>query len=565
MRKSLLTLALITGSVVAVNAQSAKFSVSKLSEPTQALSMQKHVTREEAPLLTTKAGISSVSMNGNKRLVKSEAAADSSLVYGLPTGALYYGLTDESSSYSAIQMITGAFKDVTFINYSSVGGTRITDVEWTWPSGKPLSGTEKVDARGSLTAQAFGRTKFPVMQKGSYSYGSTFLNSSDKDVSAYWNAGIEGCGVITFGNADGTTEDHRGSIGNAAPPFGFYSGFGGDYRFKSNATFYSRGNGSGWTDTGKKLVGFAEYYSKPLGYVYAEDVTAWFWADGVDAASPLSGKTVKATICTFDAEGKMVPYAEATAEDADAEAVGTNGLYLISFKFTEEDPILGKVDAPIALPEEDFIVLLTGFDQVAGHFTATFAGAEGDDGNAFAILEDGSLATIAYSNSPSPQCNLHIGFHAAVPVAELAVPENGVAVLSEAGGYAVTSTDGDKNYNDVDIYALEGSDKWEVEKPEWIDEVEFDDSYISRGMLVAYIKGQALPEGVEGRTGKVVFTLYGKNVEVTVNQGKVTTAISSVENSETKKNGAIYNIAGQKVNKDYKGIVIKDGRKLIQK
>ena len=30
-------------------------------------------------------------------------------------------------------------------------------------------------------------------------------------------------------------------------------------------------------------------------------------------------------------------------------------------------------------------------------------------------------------------------------------------------------------------------------------------------------------------------------------------------------NGAIYNLAGQKVGKDYKGIVIQNGRKFIQK
>lgn len=565
MRKSLLTLAFIAGSITALNAQSTKLSVSKITEPAQALQMQKHETREIAPLQTNMIGAGRISMTSNKRLVKSEAEADTSLFYGFPTGSLHYGLSDESSSYSSINMITGAFTDVEFTNYSRCEKGRIADVEWSWPSGSPLNGTEVVDERGSITAQAFGRIKFPVMTAGSFSYGKTFEDSNDRLINAYWNAGIDGIGVITFGNSDGTTEEKRASISNACPQYGFWGGFGNNHEFTSNANFYTYGNGQDWTDTGKKLIGFAELYDKTLGFVYAEDVTAWFWTEGIETSSPLGGKTLTALICTFDSDGNLVPYATATAKDEDVTLLGTNGLCLMSFKFKEEDPILGEVEAPIALPEEDFIVLLTGFENLTGKFTATFASAGSVDGYGYAILEDGSLATIAYGNSPSPQCNIHIGFHAAVPVAEIASPENGIAVVPENGGYAVTATEDGKNYNDVDIYTLSSSDKWIVEKPEWIEEIEFDDEYLDRGFLVAYIKGQALPESIEGRSDKVVFTLYGKQVEITVTQGNTTTAISTVENNEAKTNGAIYNISGQKVNKDYKGIVIQDGRKFIQK
>ena len=43
-----------------------------------------------------------------------------------------------------------------------------------------------------------------------------------------------------------------------------------------------------------------------------------------------------------------------------------------------------------------------------------------------------------------------------------------------------------------------------------------------------------------------------------------TTAIKTVKAAK-KFNGAIYNLAGQKVNASYKGVVIKDGKKYIQK
>lgn len=43
------------------------------------------------------------------------------------------------------------------------------------------------------------------------------------------------------------------------------------------------------------------------------------------------------------------------------------------------------------------------------------------------------------------------------------------------------------------------------------------------------------------------------------------TAIKGVKTVEGKTNGALYNIAGQKVGNSYKGIVIKDGKKFLQK
>ena len=39
----------------------------------------------------------------------------------------------------------------------------------------------------------------------------------------------------------------------------------------------------------------------------------------------------------------------------------------------------------------------------------------------------------------------------------------------------------------------------------------------------------------------------------------------SVITKVNKQNGVIYNLAGQKVGKDYKGIVIQNGRKFMQK
>ena len=43
------------------------------------------------------------------------------------------------------------------------------------------------------------------------------------------------------------------------------------------------------------------------------------------------------------------------------------------------------------------------------------------------------------------------------------------------------------------------------------------------------------------------------------------TGITNVTAKNAKVSTATYNIAGQRVNKDYKGLVVKDGKKIVRK
>ncbi|MBR0166267.1 MAG: hypothetical protein IJQ13_05260 [Prevotella sp.] len=58
-------------------------------------------------------------------------------------------------------------------------------------------------------------------------------------------------------------------------------------------------------------------------------------------------------------------------------------------------------------------------------------------------------------------------------------------------------------------------------------------------------------------------TTVVKKVEIYEKKGG-TTAIRSLESAKSGHD-AIYNLAGQKVDASYKGIVIKNGRKVVQK
>ena len=115
--------------------------------------------------------------------------------------------------------------------------------------------------------------------------------------------------------------------------------------------------------------------------------------------------------------------------------------------------------------------------------------------------------------------------------------------------------------NKKEEYTLSGIDSWI--KSYTIDE----ESYREYGLTVIKFTCDPLPSNVAGR--KCDILIHGKGVvsdkPITVVQGDVTAAINNVHSSNTIKEGPNYNIAGQRVGKDYKGIIIKNGKKQFNK
>jgi hypothetical protein len=66
-------------------------------------------------------------------------------------------------------------------------------------------------------------------------------------------------------------------------------------------------------------------------------------------------------------------------------------------------------------------------------------------------------------------------------------------------------------------------------------------------------------------TAKNPFLKFEKNACIQKITVKDATGISVAKSNVKVNNGVIYNLAGQKVGKDYKGIVIMNGKKMIQK
>jgi hypothetical protein len=554
MKKTLLTIIVAFSAFIAANAQVANVSTTTklVKETARPANAVKGIT--EATTLTAPYASSPIINKGKLKSLRASQAANASFnVYYRNDAVLYDGVYTDGW-YSYRWEFIPAFTDSYFDVYG-IRNLESPEIAWSLKAldeaGSDISDNITKDENNSGILNFWGYSYVPdlaVTANGeTATFHETWTSSQSGEVQAYIQAGCDSLANLT----------------NAAPCDGVYGGFTDGPSFEANAEF---------NETGKKLTGFVEFFSNPGNQIYAEGIYLLTKATGANANSPIEGKTIDATIYTFDANGGLVEYASATATDANVKPVGTNGLYFFEFPFVDEDEILGKVDSPITLPQEDFVIVFTGFDELTTVYTALFNSADGFLGNGYALLEDGTFATIGYSNNPdTPQVNLHVGFlNAAIPVAELADPDLVVAIPAE-GGYGVTGQTSDgEDANDIDIYTNFGVDDWDIlETPDWIGDgdIEVDDRYIEQyGILVLYIKANALPAGEKGRSGEVVLgTQFNKEVVIKVKQGDVEDGIATVTTTKNTSNAATYNLAGQKVGKNFKGIVIKNGVKRIQK
>lgn len=129
------------------------------------------------------------------------------------------------------------------------------------------------------------------------------------------------------------------------------------------------------------------------------------------------------------------------------------------------------------------------------------------------------------------------------------------------GVYAIQDCYGRYLYNDGShntfSFTPDEGKSWEVvPQADGTFKILFGDYYIQWG------QGTYTTFGVydEAKANAVLPCLY-KFVE----EDETPTGIDTIDADKTVKSGAVYNLAGQRVGKDYKGIVIVDGKKHVQK
>ncbi len=504
----------------------------------------------------------------NKLNDESEVSHEGRAIYRAPYGTLYSTLTPDWMASKSTLLYVSAKTDLTFENYCSIDGKHVgaENVGWTMDGS---IGTESLDSLmdedGNLVEHFYGYYYVPEV--------SVFAPEDEQHVDAldsYWTYRDKEEPANKSLLVAGT--DTVESLGYACVAAGQYGGFsdGGEFTTNKNFLILDKGDDGKvvWKDTGKKCFGFAQYIEAPADMLYVTSVYVNLWNDGTSTEGfRLEGKELTAAIYKVTEEGLSEVVAKATAREDDVYYESEYDLATISFVFVEDDPIFGEMDAPVVLDgDSDYMVVISGFGQLTSEWTCAFCSADGFQGHGYALLEDGSFATVGYTNAlTTPQVDLYLSFEAALPVASAVEEFKDVTVIiPEEGGYGVTIYDEEEQkwYNDYEIYTMNTSEWWEeVDAPYWV-EIEYEDSYVEEyGVMMVYFKADALPEGTEERHGEVILSLYGKEIVIPVAQGEQPTGLP-VRRADQKN--VYFNMHGQQEFTPAKGkIYIVDGQKVI--
>lgn len=535
MIRHLFSIAALALGTLSANAQTVEFNNGLKAQAMQKTSAIKSVF--------SKAKVGGIVLRSKNAAPAQKRAGESSVnaFYGEPKGGFWRGMEPEGW-YSNPVYYTPAFIDQTWVNYSDGD-----NLSYTWQI-DTISKTKSTDK--DYVYQIFGSYPMPTLTvtdgTNTSSYVYTGYDNNDNPTDAFWFSGT----------------DSIRSMGNADPASGAYAYYYKGTGFAANTNFYG---------TSHKVTGFVEFFDAPTDTVQASSIYMATYPASGSLADALGSNKLTANIDYYDEATKgWYRFTSVTAGASDV--VNTGGFDYTVFTFMSSDPILGELPTPIVLPKRPLRVSVTGFDKLASTFNPLmlFSSANGFLGNGYAILDNDSLASFDYKNTEYSACNLHIGFNAAMPVLKLASTDPSFAVdFPTAGGIGVTGVEDGKSYNDITFYTLSSADNITVDAPDWVTGYQWDSSYADYGVQSLFLLADALPAGTAGRRGVVTLNCFGKELKIKLTQGDVTnipdpTAVRNIS-VEKKTNDKIYNIAGQQVSKDYKGLVIKNGKKFFNK
>ena len=494
--------------------------------------------------------------------------------YARPEGSMFLAWDKEGSGYYQSFLVTPPYTPFTFYNKSTVKG------DPTWSVGENDI-TEYADKAGNLEWGEFGSadpeatgvsyytTPTLTIGKVSYTLGTEGKNSS---YSSY-GSGITVQGITTMQQSD----QHNGGYG-----------------FGSLDTHYLYGTGTITTSTGvkRKCFGIEQDFDKPMSPLYIEDAYLDFYST---QANPIpEGKELIMRFVELDEEGNFgETIAEFTATGSDIydvqdvstqikNALGYTGSWYsgsVVFANKSQDSFGAETLEPIIINKR-FAVLILGVDQEGvsiGFTSTTITDDSGITDGYFLCEEEGTGDNYYHYYTGS---SLSVSFTAAfdkvfTPFATtfVAPKEGGVAIGEsedqEDAAYMYTAfpwTDSESNENYfVDVEYGDGDPEWiELALGDYWNELS-ETTQQPLNLILLQFNAQALPSGVEGRSA--IVHVYGLADEATflVKQGEVADGINTISTVKTGNKVKTYNLMGQEVKANTKGIIIRDGKKLINK
>lgn len=571
--KKLLLLAAVAVSTMAANAQALK----------PMAQMQK--VKAQPSLLAKQQTMATVA--GPKKNVAE------GVFYTRPAGAFAYGFDKEGMGYYNAWTLVAPYKEFELVNMC----TNKANSSWSWVGDAEMA-AKYVNEDGNFVWEQDGATGYymPTVVGGrtEYTWGQTDNTYGDNYQSAMRCA--EEVSPFTM------TDPHMGPD---------YIGWG----FLSSHFLFGDGQ---LNEDGKIYQCFAveQSFPKPMSPLYVEDIFVSLLNLDSEVFLP-AGKELSLDI--LNAEGEVLYSLTAGADDITLEdrdpyptQYGDMRFAQAVFTMKDVDPLTGDVAAVPFVLDEAFTVVISGFEGTGigmrGHFmmddddvdTAERSVVENGYLDFYNVADESDAVSYTFRNPIAIPISFSAMFDAA-QVWEAAVLDDGnntkvtdfnVLKVSADGqtvqnaGYAaetsayVNTASGWFDADDNEVYYL--ADK-EDEFPEWLSYLVDNSRWTNYNpetenpgpTVYVGVECEPLPAGVEGRGVKLYVNGRGitSDAAIYVLQGNFTkeqadaqesTGINSVL-APKAYNGKTYSVAGQQVNKNFKGIVVKDGKKFINK
>ena len=283
--------------------------------------------------------------------------------------------------------------------------------------------------------------------------------------------------------------------------------------------------------------------------------------------------------------GDIIAEGDATIENVNADYEA--GLKIIEFtELYKEDEFGMSETVDYLFIEDEFVIVIEGWDN------GTFSGVLGSHDLNFNENTSTWFQAVGEDRMRSYSGGwpmLFIGLLDAT-YGYLYTPNNTDLVFSKDGGmslvhvypmyYATDEETEEPTYLLSTESILEDGEEVE-EIPEWLTVEVANEDYTTATAIdddgdeyEYFVNGidydlvftaEALPEGVENRTCQIVFFQTGARLTVTITQDENPDGINTVVERTPIKDSRAFTLAGQPVGKNYKGIVVKNSKKVLVK
>ncbi|MBR1932352.1 MAG: hypothetical protein IJ841_01535 [Prevotella sp.] len=539
------------------------------------------------------------------------------LIYARPEGAFY------NASYLITQLYVPMWTDVTFDGVFAVNGERVVPTWGTYNNSNELvDNTSGVSEDGtSFTVQTFpfSNTYLQPVRIPSATVGENSFNLADdgfyfatypREASIMVPDSLAQMSIWDPGTVIGYYDEQK-----TDPAFNPYFWFNGSGNKAAFGTAVVSNKGQNFYS-----YGFFQIMDKPLSPLYIESVSMRALNQGAKCMADGTELTLNFRKISYNEEGNftlgdVIETFKCAAADVNEMVSGNYHVADLVFSKDSVDSFGATFKKPVVINER-FVIEVLGFDQTGVNANVSaallkdaddyFSGTEAylyvkdAEGNEASPLSWGSLVPSIELNAAYDgiEVTAAVGSYENLNVLKPQEVENvGLVALSDAG-YSVQlytarpwndAETGLENYHfeGVDItYGTDGSVKNEevYYAPDWLM-AQFSDEYRDfdtdeQGNVTDYGYGfeyglifcEPLPATIKGRCANLNIVGLGavSDNPVIIIQGEVDDSVLGIDNPKAvvlraNRDGAIYDLNGKNVSGNFKGIVIKNGKKFFTK